>query len=83
MNQRAYTAAEIAALREVCSNKTLWGCYDYNRVRGWSKSYKTGEHDKAVAAMVDQMMRRGVTAKDLVDEEARLDEKETGKSAQA
>jgi len=50
----------------------LWGCYDYNRVRGWSKSYKTGEHDKAVAAMVDQMMRRGVTAKDLVDEEARI-----------
>lgn len=69
MTDRAYTVAEIDALRDACQNKWTWGVYSLSDLpmkggmcgRGWRGS----ERDVAVEAMVRTHMLAGHTAADL------------------
>lgn len=64
---RAYTVAEVAALRDVIENKFLYGAYRGGE--GVSRSYGASEKETHVEERVRTHMLAGHTAKDLRDSE--------------
>lgn len=68
--ERAYTVAEIDALRNAAGNKWLWGSYRGPRGDGCSRSYQEAERVRCVEDMVRTHMIAGHTAADLYASEA-------------
>jgi hypothetical protein len=68
---RAYTVKELDELRDVCSRKWLFGCYQIGSGFQVSRTYSGGEKTMAIEEMVRTHMVAGHTAQDLIESEAR------------
>ncbi len=70
---KAYTVAEIDALRHVVEMRFLWGssviCLNSSRRNGFSRSYTEEEKTKAVEEMVRTYMLSGITAEQIIAED--------------
>lgn len=65
MTERAYTVAEIDALRRAIENKYLYGKYNLQQTAGCSRSYREEEKTSCVEQLVRTFMLVGHTAEDL------------------
>lgn len=75
MPERAYTVAEIDALRRACENKWLFGTY--GQVGNYhSRCYTEVEKTQCVEAIVRTQMLAGHTANDLYASERPVEGKE-------
>ena len=77
--ERAYTIKEIEDLRDLCSDKWLYGSFFPFRdgCSRFSRSYKPEERDKGVEELVRTYMLAGITAEDIWAQSA-LPAKEEG-----
>ena len=69
--KKAYTVAEIDALRRACENRYLWG--NANGPRGGSvgsRSYHETDKSKVVEDQVRTYMLAGITGSDLCAEDS-------------
>ena len=64
---RAYTVAEIDALRRACELRYLYGTTRTTNLSGASRSYREDEKIKAVEEMVRTYMLAGKVAQDIYD----------------
>lgn len=67
--ERAYTVAEIDALRYVCDNWITWGDYGSYFSTRYTPARQKMEHLVQVEEMVRTHMMAGHTAQDLIDSE--------------
>ena len=67
MTERAYTVAELDALRRAVETKWLWGSYcpQWSGTTGMSRSYNEQDKAKSVEELVRTHMLAGHTAEDL------------------
>jgi len=70
MADRAYTVAEIDALRGACKCRWLYGTTRLSSQGGMSRSYGPGELDAAVEQMVRTYMMAGIVAEDIYAQDA-------------
>lgn len=65
--ERAYTVAEIDALRSVCKMRWLFGTTEPGN--SFSRSYKAEELDHGVEQLVRTYMLAGLTAGDILEQD--------------
>jgi len=62
---RAYTVAEIDALRQLCESKYLFGTFFPKSIGFCSRSFRESDKILAVEEMVRTYMLAGITANDI------------------